>query len=90
MEKSCYEELFEVDFSTSAIASARNDKPENKKSTYLFCIWKLAKISYSMGRIRDGNETKYHINTLDIVSSTLSFPPHLVKTFLKIVHLLYS
>lgn len=43
-----------------------------------------------MGRLRDGNETKYHINTLDIVSSTLSFPPHLVKTFLKIVHLLYS
>jgi hypothetical protein len=43
-----------------------------------------------MGRLRDENETEYHIETLDIVLWNVLSPPHLVKTFLKIVHLLYS
>jgi cytidyltransferase-like protein len=35
-------------------------------------------------------ERKYHIETLDIVSPFLLFPLDVVKSFLKIVHLLYS
>ncbi len=62
---------------------------ENKKTRNSLLENPLFGVCYCL-KLRAENETKYHIDIQDIVLAFVLFPPHIVKTFLKIVHLLYS